>query len=543
MQTTAQPTPKVVRIIPATIDSQKTVHSSRNKLRVAAYCRVSTQQEDQLNSYEVQCRTYTEKINNEPGWTLVGIYADKGITGTSIKKRDEFNRLIRHCRQGKVDMIITKSVARFARNTVDCLKNIRMLLEYGVDVFFEEQGIHSNQPGAEFYITIYGSIAQSESENISANVRWGKAQSAKEGKVTIFYKNFLGYRRGNDGKPEIDPEQAVLVRRIYEQFLAGQTLSSIASKLNAEGIPTVTGKGQWVTGTIKSILTNEKYKGDALLNKTYIRDCLSKKVMRNNGERPKYYVENNHPAIVDAATFGRVQEEMARRNSKHRVEPEKQKVVPGVYSDRYALSNCLFCGECGTPYRRCVWKIGGKRKVVWRCINRLEHGKRYCHNSPSMEEVLLQEAIMEAVRRVAMQNTEVMDILKQHIRMGLKADEKDQSIDLELRIAELQNEFNTMLNAIASDNVEAFDESRAKQLMSEKEALEGQLAQINAGKRKRMIITARLDEIYTITDALSDHPIPYDNRVIRQIIDSIVVETKDKIKVTFRDGLVTEQPV
>lgn len=218
----------------------------------------------QLNSYDVQRRAYTDKINGEPGWTMVGIYADKGITGTSVKKRDDFNRLMRHCKQGKVDMIITKSVARFARNTLDCLKHTRMLKEHNVDVYFEEQGIHSIQPGAEFYITIYGSIAQSESENISANVRWGKAQSAKEGNVPFHYKRFLGYRRGSDGKPEIDPEQAVVVKRIYERFLAGDSLATIANDLNTDGIPTPSGVGKWQRGTIESILTNEKYKGDAI---------------------------------------------------------------------------------------------------------------------------------------------------------------------------------------------------------------------------------------------------------------------------------------
>ena len=371
MQAAAQVTPpKVVHTIPAKIDLQEEVKNARKQLRVAAYCRVSTKQEDQLNSYDVQRRAYTDKINGEHGWTMVGIYADKGITGTSVKKRDEFNRLMRHCKQGKVDMIITKSVARFARNTLDCLKHTRLLKEHNVDVYFEEQGIHSIQPGAEFYITIYGSIAQSESENISANVRWGKAQSAKEGNVPFQYKRFLGYRRGSDGKPEIDPEQAVVVKRIYERFLAGDSLAMIANDLNADEIPTPSGIGQWQRGTIASILTNEKYKGDAILNKTYIRDCLSKKVVINNGERPKYYVENNHPAIIDSATFGRVQEEMARRNGKRKVKQVGTKTEQGRYSSKYALTELLICGECGTPYRRCTWAANGKKKIVWRCISR-----------------------------------------------------------------------------------------------------------------------------------------------------------------------------
>lgn len=417
-----------------------------------------------------------------------------------------------------------------------------MLKEHNVDVYFEEQGIHSLQPGAEFYITIYGSIAQSESENISANVRWGKAQSAKEGNVPFHYKRFLGYRRGSDGKPEIDPEQAVTVKRIYERFLAGDSLATIASDLNADGIPTPSGVGQWQRGTIESILTNEKYKGDAVLNKTYIRDCLSKKVMINNGERPKYYVENNHPAIIDSGTFGRVQEEMARRSGKSKVKQVGTKTEQGRYSSKYALTELLICGECGTPYRRCTWAANGKKKVVWRCINRLDYGKKYCHDSPSIEESVLQEAIMKAVMQTARQNAEVLKTLKLHIGMGLSAETtEDNSLDLQIRIAEIEAEFQKMLKAIAADNVEAFDEEKAKALMDEKAKLQIQLDRIADTKQKRKNAKSRLDEIFTIIEALANHPISYDDQIVRQILESVIVESKEKIKVVFVGGLEVTQ--
>lgn len=493
--------PKVVRIIPAAVNIQEEIKNAYRQTRVAAYCRVSTKQEDQLNSYEVQRRAYTDKINGEHGWTMVGIYADKGITGTSTRKRDEFNKLMRHCRQGKVDMIITKSVARFARNTVDCLKYTRMLKDLGVDVFFEEQGIHSTQPGAEFYITIYGSIAQSESENISANVKWGKAQSAKEGNVPFHYKNFLGYRKGEDGKPEIDPEQAEIVRRIYERFLAGDSLATIADNLNADGILTPSGEGEWRRGRIASILTNEKYKGDAILNKTYIADCLSKKVKVNNGERPKYYVENNHPAIIDSGTFGRVQEELARRNGKRKVKQVGTKTEQGKYSSKYALTELLICGECGTPYRRCTWTAKGKKKIVWRCINRLDYGKKYCHESPTIEESVLQEAIMGAIIKTAKQNADVLKTLKLHVGMGLQAaDTEDDSLDLQIRIAEIDAEFKAMLQAVDTNTLDSFDEDKASRLMNEKNRLQHQLDQIADAKQKRENAKSRLDEIFTILE-------------------------------------------
>ena len=529
---------KTVRIIAPTITPQEQAKNLYRQLRVIAYCRVSTKQEEQLNSYETQKNYYTERINAEPNWTLVGIFADKGITGTSVKNRDEFNKMIKLCKHGKVDMIITKSISRFARNTLDCLKYTRMLKAIGVDVFFEEQGIHSTQPGAEFYITIYGSIAQSESENISANVKFGKAQSAREGNVAFHYKNFLGYRKGEDGKPEIVPEEAETIRFIYESFLAGDSIGGIKAKLEEEEILSPSGKPTWSHSTIVSILTNEKYTGDAIINKTYIEDCISKKVKANNGERQKFYVENNHPAIIDRMTFARVQEELARRNGKLKVKQVGTKTEQGKYSSKYALTELLVCGECKTPYRRCTWTVEGKKKIVWRCINRLDYGKKYCHESPTIEESVLQEAVMNAIMRTANENVELLKTLKFHIGMGLDMGEsEDESLDLLIKIAEIDAEFKAMLNAISSDTVESFDEQRAKELMDEKSQLQQQLASIAERKQKRENTKSRLDEIFTILDGLRNRPMDYDDRLVRQILECVVVESKERIKVVFIGGL------
>lgn len=534
---------KVVRVIAPTITPQQQAQEQYRQKRVVAYCRVSTKQEEQLNSYETQMAYYTEKINAEPDWCFAGIFADKGITGTSVKNRTEFNKMIRLCKKGKVDMIIVKSISRFARNTVDCLQHTRMLKALGVDVYFEEQGIHSTAPGAEFYITIYGSIAQSESENISANVRWGKAQSAKEGNVPFQYKRFLGYRKGADGKPEIDPEEAEIVKLIYTLFLSGDSLGVIVAKLNEKGLKTPSGTGKWTHSTVQSILSNERYKGDAILNKTYIEDCISKKVKINNGERPKYYVENNHPAIIDAVTFARVQEELARRTSKPKVKQQGTKTEQGRYSSKYALTELLVCGECKTPYRRCTWTVKGTKKIVWRCISRLDFGKKYCKHSPTIEESVLHEAIMNAIMRTAQQNTDVLRTLKTHIGMGLDiSDTEDTSLDIQIQIAEIDAEFKTMLDAISTDNAESFNEQRAKELMDEKSRLQGQLTQIADRKQKRENAKTRLDEIYAILDGLKNHPMEYDDKLVRQIIECVVVESKEQIKVVFIGGLeITEQ--
>ncbi|MBR5119666.1 MAG: recombinase family protein, partial [Clostridia bacterium] len=447
------------------------------------------------------------------------------------------------CKRGKVDMIITKSISRFARNTLDCLKYTRMLKEIGVDVYFEEQGIHSTQPGAEFYITIYGSIAQSESENISANVKWGKAQSAKEGRVSFQYKRFLGYRRGEDGKPEIDPEQAPIIRMIYERFLAGDSIEGIIAKLHEMNIPSPSGNATWQKSTVISILSNERYKGDAIINKTYISDCITKQVKVNDGiQRPKYYVENNHPAIIDSATFARVQEELSRRTGKRKVKQVGTKTEQGKYSSKYALTERLLCGECKTPYRRCTWTVKGQKKIVWRCINRLDFGKKYCHESPTIEESVLHEAIMKAIMETAQQNIDVLKTLKVHIGMGLHGEEtEDISLSLQIRMAEIDAEFNAMLNAISSDDIDKFDEQRASELLNEKNSIQSQLAEISDSRQKRESTESRLNEIYTILDGLKNHPMEYDDQIVRQIIECVIVESKEQIRVIFAGGLEVTQ--
>lgn len=535
---------KVVRIIQPQKTAKELIKEKFKKKRVAAYCRVSTQQEEQLNSYGVQVNYYTEKINNEPQWTLVGIFADRGISGTSVKKRDEFNRMIRMCKRGRIDMIITKSISRFSRNTVDCLKYVRMLRDLNIDVYFEEQGLHSIEQSSELYITIYGSIAQTESENISANVKWGKAQSAKEGNVPFHYKTFLGYRRGADGNPEIDSEQAETIKTIYSSYLDGDSLRTIARKLNNDGILPPTNKGKWSSQTVKSILQNEKYKGDAILNKTYVVDCISKKVRKNNGERVKYYVENNHPAIIDSATFARVQEEMTRRTSKKRVKMIGTKTNQGRYSSMYALTELLVCGECGTPYRRCTWTASGKKKIVWRCINRLDYGKKYCHHSPSLEEQKLHFMIMESIKEVAKRNAELLRILETHIAAAIQGDiPDDNSVNIEIRINEIDKEFNDLLNNLSVDTeLNEKLECRITDLMNEKHALESELQYIRDSATEAQKAKSRLDELMVVISGLSNHPLTYDDKMIRKIIDCIEVQS-DRIKISFKGGICSEQVI
>ena len=533
---------KKVHVIAPEISVSEDVKSKYRQKRVAAYCRVSTQQEEQINSYEVQTRYYTEKINAEPKWKLVKIFADKGISGTSTKHRDEFNKMIRMCKRGKIDMIITKSISRFARNTVDCLKYIRMLRELNIDVYFEEQGIHSIEKGSEFYITVYGSLAQSESENISAHVRWGKEQCAKEGNVPFRYQNTLGYRKGTDGNPEIVPDEAEIIRYIYQRFLAGDSYGVIKTALEEKGVSSPSGKGIWSYSTIRSILTNEKYKGDMIVNKTFVVDCISKRIKKNNGERTKYYIENNHPAIIDDITFGKVQQELARRNSKHKVKQIGTKTELGKYSSKYALTELLVCGECGSPYRRCTWTASGNKKIVWRCINRLDYGKKYCHDSPTIEESALHKAITDAIKTIAMQNTHLLQTLKTHIAMNIeRKEQEDRSIDIKVRIAEIDAKFKSLLSSLSVDLEDnSHTEKAIAELMTEKRTLEKELEKYKTCGASTSH-ESKLNEVCHITELIENQPLQFDDNLIRQMLECVVVLSKEQIKIVFKDGTEIDQ--
>lgn len=391
-------TERKVIVIPSKPEAAQQTAVKR-QLRVAAYCRVSTEEEEQQSSYEAQCHYYTDKIMTNSDWTMAGIFADEGITGTSARKRPEFLRMIRLCRQKKIDLVLTKSISRFARNTVDCLDYVRALRALGIAVIFEKENINTLESDSEMLITLLGAFAQAESESISANVRWGKRQAMREGKVSIQYKKLYAFRRGENGEPEVIPEQAEVVRQIFRQYLAGASLRMIGESLESGQIPNVTGGAAWSISAIRSILTNEKYCGDVLLQKTYVRDCISKQVVRNTGQLPMYLVRNNHQGIVDRKTFDAVQTEMARRSAGK--SPSKKNASTGMtsYASKYALSERLVCGECGTLYRRCTWKKNGKSRVVWRCVSRLDYGRKYCHDSPTLDEGPLQQAILDAINR------------------------------------------------------------------------------------------------------------------------------------------------
>ena len=531
-------TVRKVTVIPPIAEMQGESRIDMRPKRVAAYCRVSTDREEQEHSFETQKAMYTEMIMMKPTWQMAGIYADEGITGTVAKKRPGFMKMIEDCRKGKIDMIVTKSVSRFSRNNLDCLMYVRELKQLGIPIIFEKEGINTIQVSSELLLTLFGALSQAESESISMNVKLGIRQSLKNGNVRFSYKTFLGYRKGADGQPEIVPEQADIVRRIYNDFLAGATYLEIAKRLTEENVPTMGGGNRWFSERIKSILKNEKYKGDALLQKTYITDPISKRVKKNNGELPMYYVENSHPAIIERRIFDRVQEEIARRAGKKKVKQTGTKTELGRYSGKYALTELLYCGECGTPYRRCTWSRDGKKKIVWRCVSRLDYGKKYCKNSPSVEESRLHNAITTAITKKA--NSEEINIggIMDHIESFGSRRDTDGIIQRQRRISEIEKVIDDLAR-LNSDEAQSGElDYKFSELYAELYSVKDELEEMQSGASA--LDGDMLNEMREVVTGLKNHPVEYDDKVVRQLIDCIKVMSADMIKICFKDGTVTE---
>ena len=533
-----------VRVIPAT-KTQGAIHSTHDgKKRVAAYCRVSTDSEEQLNSYEAQKSYYTQKIADSPDWEMAGIYADEGISGTSMKKRTEFKKMITACKRGRIDLIITKSLSRFARNTVDCLETVRLLKANGIGVYFEKENINTLTESSEFLITLFSGFAQAESESLSKNVAWGWRKSAEAGNVYFQYKRMLGYRKGTDGQPEIVPEEAKIIRRIYRRYLAGCSLGQIKQELEQDNIPTAQKVERWSSAVIHNILTNEKYMGDALLQKTYITDCITKKVKKNMGERPMYYVENNHPAIVSREMFDQVQKEMTRRSSKRKVLQKSGKTELGKYSGKYALTELLVCGECGSPYKRVTWARNGKKRIVWRCVSRLEFGTKYCHNSPTLDESRLHNAILAAMNEYAAIRQEVCPDVLAMVEEAKRAMSQAGAMLLELkkRMDAVSQEQSDVLDRLLANMADAELNARMKALTDEKEALKAQILKVQQKEVSMAEQAAKRQQMWDSLKECSAGYTEFDDEFVRQIIQKITVEDAETIHVHFRDSdVVLEQ--
>ena len=517
--------------------------SIRRQLRVAAYCRVSTDDEEQLTSYEAQQNYYTDKIMTNQDWTMAGIFADEGITGTSARKRPEFLRMIRLCKQKKIDIILTKSISRFARNTVDCLNYIRALRELGIAVIFEKENINTLEADSEILITMLGAFAQAESESISANVRWGKRQAMREGKAIIQYDRLYAYQKGEDGKPQIIPDQAEVVQSIYKQYLAGASLRMIKDRLEAEQIPNAAGNARWTITAVRSILSNEKYCGDVLLQKSFVSDCINRKVIRNTGQLPMYLVQNHHEGIVDRKTFHAVQAEMARRNAGK--SPSKKNASTGMtsYASKYALSERLVCGECGTLYRRCTWTCKGQKRIVWRCVSRLDYGKKYCHHSPTLDEAPLQRAILAAINSAMSNKDHLIRQLQSAMELELAPMPGDHMslADIEQRLQELGEQVREIVAKAAATKEVQVHAPLLKEIADEMDALKKKRALIESQRQTHEHAFRRIEIATDAMEQAPAHITEWDESLIRQLVDTVKVHSAEKITVYLRGGIEIQQ--
>lgn len=360
---------------------------------MAAYCRVSTDREEQLLSYENQLRYYKAYMSNNPLYEFAGIYADEGITAVNTKRRDEFKRMIADCKSRKVDRIITKSISRFARNTLDCLKTVRELKALGIGIFFEKENIDTLDSKGEVLLTILASLAQDESRSISENTKWGIRRRFENGEFGIATKRFMGYDRDSNGKLVVNHEQAKAVKRIYREFLSGKTADNIKRILEKERIPKWDGTCKWESTTIQSMLINEKYKGDAELQKGHTVDFLTKKRERNNGELQKYYIEEDHEAIISPEIWECVQLEMKRRSrymKEHSLDSYSRNTEANPFYGK------VICGECNKAFGRKKWSNNGKPRKVWQCNERYKvKGVQGCNNR-HLEESTLEQIFIVA---------------------------------------------------------------------------------------------------------------------------------------------------
>lgn len=517
--------------------------SKYEQKRVAAYCRVSTDSEEQLTSYKTQMKVYTEMISANPEWAFAGLYADEGLSGTRADKRPRFKAMIKDCLAGKIDYIITKSVSRFARNTVDCLDTVRMLKARGIGVYFEEQNIDTLKSDSELYLVIYAGFAQSESESISKNITWSYRKNFEDGKVIFMYKKLLGYQKGEDGEPEIVPQEAQIVERIFTMYLAGKTPEEISSTLQAENIEIPGKEFSFSRGMIINILKNEKYCGDCILQKTVTVDCISKTRKINEGEAPMYIVENSHPAIISRAIYNSVQEEMVRRRT---LAPKSQKTsitASGKYS-KYALTEVVKCAECGSRYRRVTWTAGGRKRIVWRCINRLENGKKYCKEAPTVLEEALKAAVVRALNRFSAENEATyMAMMKATIGEAIGLNGGSDEIDiLTRRIDALNKRMLALVNeAVQNGNDIEGNESEFKEISEQIEQLNSRITAIQESQSKDVSLAERLEEIQRTIAQRKQNKQVYDDSIVRQMVECIKVHKDGKLTIIFGGGYEIEE--
>ena len=518
---------RTVKVIPATLGYHTgKPKASVQKRRVAGYARVSTDSDEQFTSYEAQIDYYTQMIKRRADWEFVDVYTDEGISGTNTKHRAGFNRMIEDALNGKIDLIITKSVSRFARNTVDSLVTVRKLKEKGVEVYFEKENIYTLDSKGELLITIMSSLAQEESRSISENVTWGHRKRFQDGKVLMAYGNMLGYRKGKDGQPEIVEEEAEVIRYIYREFLSGTSYQRLADDLTAKGIKTPRGKTKWCSSVVFNILQNEKYKGAAYLQKWYTTDFLTKKQKRNEGEVPKYYVENSHPAIIDPKMWEMVQTEVERRRH-----------IGKKYSGKSVFASRIICGDCGAGYVVRNWKtVSGDKRAFWYCADRYE--KENACKGYVLDEEELKEKFTKAANQIFNDKEVVLEKCRKLLAKLEDTSELDRRLEDAFRECEV-------LSKLHDDTLKRCADPREDQVSLAKkadgylEAYEEKQAEIitlNREKERRdnkaKDLSGFMFKVHEQEDLIEE----FDERLWSAMVDKVVVSHSGKLTFQFRNG-------
>lgn len=514
---------KRVMVIPASL-RQFTAEpiNTKKKRKTAGYARVSTDSEEQATSYEAQMDYYQEYIKSREDWEFVGMYSDEGITATNTKHRDGFNQMVEDALAGKIDLIITKSVSRFARNTVDSLTTVRKLKEHGVEIYFEKENIWTLDAKGELLITIMSSLAQEESRSISENTTWGQRKRFADGRASVAYKNFLGYDKGF----KINEKEAETIKLIFKWFLEGYSAFAIASKLTEKGVSTPMHKKKWHASVVTNILKNEKYKGDALLQKYYTTDFLTKKLKKNEGEIQQYYVEGHHEAIISPAVFELVQAEFLRRNSSS-----------SKHSGVNIFSSKIKCGDCGSWFGSKIWHSNDKyRKVIFQCNNKFKD-KCKC-TTPHLTEQQIKNIFVSAFNKLMPEKNEIlgnMEIIIQTLCDNKSFEEQVRVLEDEIAILVEMTQDLISQNAHVAQNQEEYQkryEGMIEKYEYKKGEYDGLQTKISERNAKAEILRRYTSCLAEQNEAITE----FDGSLWSGLVDFVTVYNKEDIRVTFKDG-------
>lgn len=517
-----------VTTIPATINKFTAAPvNSKKKRRAAGYARVSTDHEDQVTSYAAQVDYYTNYIQGREDWEYAGIYTDEGISATNTKKRDGFNKMVADALAGKIDLIITKSVSRFARNTVDSLTTIRKLKEHNVECYFEKENIWTFDSKGELLLTIMSSLAQEESRSISENVTWGHRKRFADGKVSFAYSRVLGLEKGPDGSIVVNQEQAKIVKLIFRLFLEGMTPHSIAAELTDTGIKSPGGKDKWNSATVRRMLSNEKYKGDALLQKEFTVDYLQKKTKKNEGEVPQYYVEGNHEAIIEPSVFDLVQTELAKRSKKSEAR----------YSGVSIFSNKIKCAECGSWYGSKVWHSNDKyRRVIYRCNHKFD-GNKKCETAHVTEEEII-NAFIKAMNRLIIEQEEIIgniQLIRQTVCCTTDLEQEQDKVRSEMEIVVELTQNCVAENARTAQSQDEY-QKRYEDLVERYEKIKTRYDTIVAAIEEKQAHYEKLGIFIQTLEQQGEPITEFDAGMWGSMVDCITVDRDKNMTVLFNDG-------